>query len=205
MNLFLLFSDVVTQIKSGEYKAAACTAGRIVTTVTCATQGELLATAHASGDDQPTPLTPVEFYNRCAEFSDELRGACEHSEGVCRMGAASNAELAPGNWDAIKNFILDVLKLFVKKPADWTPAPLPVPSAEVPGLPSLVEPESTLPKLSRPSSRPASETAVDTSEGSGSESEGEGDEPPSESTDDEPEPEPEPKPSSKPKSSSKPK
>lgn len=209
MNLFLLFSQVISAIKSGDYKTAACAAGRIITTVTCSTQAELLATARpaARGADgkpdpdaeNPEPLTAVELYDACAEFGEELHEACGYSENVCRMGAASNADLVPGNWDAIKAFLLDVLKLFIKRPADWQPAPLPVPPV-VEGIatPTLAEIEGkpTLPPLTKPSERPKPQP-----EASGT------DEKPSDENDDDegeplaepPAPAPAPKPPAKPK------
>lgn len=209
MNLFLLFSQVVSAIKAGDYKTAACAAGRIITTVTCSTQAELLATARpkpmlADGKpdpdaEEPEPLTAVELYEACAEFSEELREACDHSESVCRMGAASNADLVPGNWDVIKAFLLDVLKLFIKRPADWQPAPFPAaPVAGVAGLPSLVETEGkpTLPPLTKPSERPKPQPVPSGTEENSSDESDEGDDEPQ---DEPPAPAPAPKPPAKPK------
>lgn len=204
MNLFLLFSQVISAIKSGDYKTAACAAGRIITTVTCSTQAELLATARAKpmldgkpdpDAENPEPLTAVELYDACAEFGEELHEACGHSENVCRMGAASNAELTPGNWDAIKAFLLDVLKLFIKRPADWQPAPFPAaPVASGIATPTLAEIEGkpSLPPLSKPSERPKSE-ASGADEKTSDESGDDEDEPPAEP----PAPAPVPKPPAK--------
>lgn len=210
MNLFAQFANIITAIKTGDYKGAACSAGRIITTVTCATPAELLATAkpqpeidHESGIDPnrapypaPNVATPVELYETCAAFTDELAGACEHSETVCRMGAASDAEVAPGNWDAIKALIIDVLRRFIKRPADWQPAPLPVPAAVGVITPTLDE-ISKLPNISKPSDRKPDAVPA-TPEPAEPES---GDEP----TDGEPETEPETTEPTKPKGKRKPK
>ena len=183
MNLFALFGQILAAIKAGDYKAAACAAGRLITTVTCSTQDELRATA-LSAEPNAEPVTSSELYAACVEFSEDLRGVCDGAEDVCRMGAASNAELAPGQWLTLANAILEVLKLFVKRPAGWQPVPLataPVSSGVV--TPTLEEStgQPSLPTLAKPSEKAASQASATSGAGEklnddgGEDDEGEGD------------------------------
>ncbi len=164
MNLFVLFSTILTAVKAGDYKTAACAVGKLITSVTCSTLAELRATAKATGDGKTDaePVTPAELYNATEGFVHDLRECTDHSEHVCRQGAASDTNLAPGYWSKLGELLVIVLQMFIKQPADWSPTPLPVPPVRVPTLEEITgKKEPGLPPLVKPSERAAVKDATD--------------------------------------------
>ncbi len=177
LNVFGLFAAIIAAVKVNDYRAAACAAGKLISAVTCATANELraLATAPTDGAKPAAPVTQLELYNATEQFVHDLRTECGAGEDIVCRGVASDADLAPGNWSKLAELLVLVLQMFIKRPADWAPTPLPVPPVLVPtleeitgkkepGLPPLVKPSDAAKK---PPSDPEDEGDEDDESGDG--------------------------------------
>lgn len=163
--LLSLFTAIIEAVRSGEYRAAVCAAGKLLTSVACQPLAELAANArpHLAGGPQAVPLTESELYEACVSFCDELEAETNRTSRICGAGEASDATLTPIEWIGLAKLVIDLLRRFIKKPANFVPKLAAIPS----GAPLNIEGATlTLPKMSVPpreipAENPASEPASD--------------------------------------------
>jgi hypothetical protein len=170
LSLLALFGQVLAAIKVNDYKGAICGLGRILTAVTCGTQAELLQNARPREEidaehfadpnrnplpPDPLPMSAGELYAETERFCAELESHAGHNEEIVRRGDASDTELTPGQWLALAELVVNILRRFVKKPKDWKPTPIETPPVNLSNfVGDSAAPQSSLPTMRRPADVP---------------------------------------------------
>lgn len=143
--IFALFGVILEAVKTGEYKAAVCGVGKLLTAVTCQTLAELARTARPqTGTGDTEPLSESQLYEACETFCTQLTHETNRTRKICAEGAASDATLSPTDWISLANLVIEIFRRFIKRPANFAPTfpAAPVTSAlpAAPALPSMSKP-----------------------------------------------------------------
>lgn len=125
-NILTLFSGILSDVETGQYKPAACKAGQVIQVLMCEAPAAVKANATDPG---APPMTALELHGHCNQFAAQLKGKCDHNEHLVKTGASSDTQLPPGAWLAIAQLVQFVISIFVKVPIGPGPAPAPVPPA----------------------------------------------------------------------------